>query len=195
MLTGRLLSGPVRWQSLFDDLEAQLDREDRAERDAELAERVRAERAEVALADRLLAHTGSRLAIALPGGQVQGVVLDVAPQWVLLVEEGAAARTPVLVPTRAVVAVRGLARAVATAPGPALRRLGVGHVLRGLARDRAPVSVHAGGEVLTGTIDRVGADHLDLALHDLGEPRRGGAVGAVAAVAFEHLAQVRGGAP
>ena len=111
----------------------------------------------------------------------------------LVVDESTTVRTPVLVPTRAVVAVRGLTRAVAPAPGPVLRRLGTGHVLRGLARDRAPVSVHAGAEVLTGTIDRVGADHLDLALHDLGEPRRPGAVAAVAAVAFAHLLQVRGG--
>lgn len=180
----------VRWLSLFDDLEAQLDREERAGLEAEVAERVRAERAGVALGDRLLAHAGARLALTLPGGRVQGVVRDVAPQWVLLVED----RTPVLVPTAAVVAVHGLARVVAPEPGTVLRRLGIGHALRGLARDRTAVTVHAGREVLTGTIDRVGADHLDLAVHDLGEARRPGAVSAVVAVAFAHLQQVRGGA-
>jgi uncharacterized protein YjeT (DUF2065 family) len=180
----------VRWLSLFDDLEAQLDREERAGLDSELAERVRAERAAVGLGDRLLAHHGARLALTLAGGRVQGVVRDVAPQWVLVVED----RTPVLVPTAAVVTVSGLARAVAPEPGTVLRRLGISHVLRGLARDRAAVTVHAGRDVLAGTIDRVGADHLDLALHDPGEARRPGAVSAVVAVAFAHLQQVRGGA-
>lgn len=180
----------MRWHSLFEDLEAQLEREDAAGLHAEVAERVRAERASVELADRLLAHAGSRLALALARGRVEGVVVDVAPQWLLLLQD----RTPVLVPTTAVVAVQGLARAVAPEPGRVLRRLGLGHALRALARDRSAVAVHAGGEVLTGTVDRVGADHLDLALHAAGEPRRAGAVTAVAAVAFAHLHQVRGGA-
>ena len=49
----------------------------------------------------------------------------------------------------------------------------LGFVLRDCARKRR--AVRAGirtGDVLTGTIDRVGADHLDLALHDADMPRR-----------------------
>ena len=175
MVAGRLTYGAVRWQSLFDDLEAQLDHEERAELDAEVAERVRAERATVALADRLLAHAvgsdsrspsrgaGPR-ACARRGAAVAGA------------RATARGRTPVLVPTEAVVAVRGLARAVAPAPG--WSSTGSGWVTRCAAlaatgRGRACTPAR---EVLNGTIDRVGADHLDLAEHPGGEARRGGAV-------------------
>lgn len=178
----------MRWDALFDDLEAQLARQDADDLHAEVAERTRAERATTALADRLLAHLGARLSLTLPHGAVAGAVTDVAPQWVVLADE----RGRVLVPTASVVAVTGLGRPVAPEPGTVLRRLGLGHVLRGLARDRAPVAVHAGASTLTGTIDRVGADHLDLALHAPGEVRRASAVSGVAAVAFAHLEQVRG---
>jgi hypothetical protein len=112
----------------------------------------------------------------------------VAPQWLLLSDE----RGRALVPTASVVTVTGLGRQVAPEPGTVLRRLGLGHVLRGLARDRAPVTLHAGSSTLSGTIDRVGADHLDLALHAQGEVRRAAAVSGVATVAFAHLEQVRG---
>jgi hypothetical protein len=45
--------------------------------------------------------------------------------------------------------------------------------------------------VLSGTIDRVGADHLDLALHAPGEWRRAEAVTGVATVGFGGLYAVR----
>lgn len=180
----------MRWQLLFDDLEAQLDRQEFSDLAAEVAERVRAERATIGLAERLMAHGGLDLRLTLTDGEVSGRVIDVAPQWLLL-EEGPA---QVLVPTTALVAVRGLGRAVAPEPGVVLRRLGLGHALRALARDRTPVAVCAAGSVLTGTIDRVGSDHLDLAVHAPGEPRRAGAVSAVLAVAFAQIQAVRSSA-
>ncbi len=177
----------MRWQLLFDDLEAQLDRRAASDLIAEVAERVRAERATIGLAERLLAHGGQDLRLVLTDGEVCGRVADVAPQWLLL-EEGSA---QVLVPATALVAVRGLGRAVAQEPGTVLRRLSLGHALRALARDRNAVTVCAAGSVLTGTVDRVGSDHLDLAVHAPGEPRRAGAVTAVLAVSFAHIQSVR----
>lgn len=190
-----MLSSPVgkygaqmRWTALFDDLEAQLAQQERAELASEVAERVRAERAQVALADRLLAASGHPLGLRLRGDvRLAGTCADVAPAWLVL-HDGHAS---VLVPLSAVVAVDGLGVAVAPEPGLVLRRLGLGHAVRALARDRTGVSLWSDAGVLTGTIDRVGADHLDLAEHPPGEPRRSAAVRGVVAVAFSGLIAVR----
>lgn len=170
----------MRWQALFDDIEAQLARQGVAELESEVAERTRAERATVELAERLLAHHGTPLRLGLAGCTVSGTVVDVAPQWVV-VHDG---RGEVLVPTAAVASVAGLSRATALPPGQVMRRLGLAHALRALSRDRASVRITTLAGVFTGTIDRVGADHLDLAEHPVDEVRRGGAVRSVVAVGF-----------
>jgi hypothetical protein len=92
----------------------------------------------------------------------------------------------------AVVAVRGLGRAAESpaAAGEAAARLDLGYILRAVARDRCAVEVTMrDGAVLTGTIDRVGADHLDLAEHPLDAPRRDPAGSRV--LAFNGMAAVR----
>jgi hypothetical protein len=64
--------------------------------------------------------------------------------------------------------------------------------LKGLARDRAVVQVVLDdGAVLTGTIDRVGADYLELAEHAADEPRRVEAVRGVRAVVLTAVGVVR----
>lgn len=178
----------MRWQSLFDDIEAQLERQELADVESEVAERTRAERATVALAERLLAHHGETLRLGFAGGTVSGRVVDVAPQWVV-VHDG---RGDVLVPTAAVASVSGLGRATALPPSQVMRRLGLAHALRALSRDRAPVRIASVAGIFTGTIDRVGADHLDLAEHPVDEVRRGPAVRSVVALGFGGLLTVGG---
>jgi hypothetical protein len=64
--------------------------------------------------------------------------------------------------------------------------------VRGLARDRSRVHVVlTDGAVLTGTIDRVGADFCEIAEHALDQARRSSAVQGVTAVALSALAVVR----
>lgn len=197
--SGRLLSlgcstvSAMRWEALFDDLEAQLEVEAAAELRAEVAERSRAEVAQVQLADRVRAHTGAELTLRLRDGQLlRGRCRDVAVEWLVLDDGTSATGTAqVLVPLAAVTTVGGLSRAVAPAPGAVLRRLGLPHALRALARNRAPVCVHVDGGTVTGTIDRVGADHVDVAEHPVGEPRRAEAVRGVAAVRLAALTAVR----
>ncbi|HET8927649.1 MAG TPA: hypothetical protein VFN24_07440, partial [Microbacterium sp.] len=48
-----------------------------------------------------------------------------------------------------------------------------------------------GGRTLSGTIDRAGADHLDLALHPAGTPRRASEVSGHRVVPFGAIACVR----
>lgn len=150
----------MRWDALFDDLEAQLDAADRASAADEVGERTRAERARVLLPDRLRAAVGRRVTVVVRGGhQVTGTVTDAGLAWVLL-DDG----REHVVPTTALVSVAGLPDLAAPPAGAALRRLGLGHVLRALARDRSVVHLVAGGVALRGRVDAVGADHLDLAL-------------------------------
>lgn len=180
----------MRWEGLFADLEAQLEREDAAQMDAEVADRTRREQATTHLADRVRAHVGRTLVVHLDAGSsTTGEVVDTGPDWVLLRGPG---RSQVLVPLGAVIGVSGLSRSVAPPAGAVLTRLRLGHALRAIARDRAPVRLQlVGGEVLTGTVDRVGADHLDLAEHPWGEQRRAAAVSTVRAVPFGALLAVR----
>ncbi|MEZ0449598.1 hypothetical protein [Cellulomonas sp. ICMP 17802] len=150
----------MRWEALFADMEAQLAAGRLADVRADVAELARAERASVGLTDRLRASTGATVRVLLAGGELlEGTLVDAAPEWLLV---SASPGRQALVPLTAVAALDCVAAHAAPAPGPVEARLGLGHALRALARDRAQVRVDAGGAELTGRIERVGADHLDL---------------------------------
>jgi hypothetical protein len=155
-----LYGAPMRWEALFADMEAQLAAGRLADVRADVAELARAERSSVGLADRARASLGRAVRVLVHGGDVHnGELVDAAPEWLLL------ATSPVrqaLLPMAAVAAVDGLATHAAPAAGAVESRLGLGHALRALARDRVLVRIDAGGADLTGRIERVGADHLDL---------------------------------
>ncbi|WP_245530239.1 hypothetical protein [Cellulomonas flavigena] len=149
-----------RWEHLFADIEAQLaaGRADEARWD--VAELTRAERARVNLADRLRGAVGARVRVVVaPEEPFAGVVSEAAAQWVLL-DLGGGRRA--VVPTRAIRTVEGLGPRVAPPAGRLESALGLGHVLRALARDRVVVCVRTDVGVVTGRLDRVGADHVDV---------------------------------
>ncbi|MFC3687801.1 hypothetical protein [Aquipuribacter hungaricus] len=156
----------MRWDALFADLEAQLEGEQRAALDAEVAERVRIERQQVTLVDRLRAHVGTALVLDTGRLSVRGTVREVGADFVLLDDEGGGYA---VVPVAALEGVVGLGRAVAPPPGAVLRRLRLTAALRGLVRDRAEVQVLTAGTELRGVPAAVGADHLDLVLLSAGE--------------------------
>jgi len=89
--------------------------------------------------------------------------------------------------------VSGLGPHAAPAPEDGVgERLGLGYALRVIARDRSPVTlVLRDGTVVGGTLDRVGADFVDLAEHPVGEPRRAGNVRGVRMISLGALAVVR----
>lgn len=179
----------MRWEELFADLEAQLEAETAADLRSEVAERSRLELARITLADRASAHRGGQVQVGVLGAAaVQGRLLDVADGWLLVATER---HREVLVPVLACQWLVGLGRA-ADRQGPAVvRRLGLTSALRSLARQRVTVRlVLTGGSELTGTIDRVLADHLDLAEHPGDSARRRDAVRVVRAVRLAALATV-----
>jgi len=182
----------MRWTSLFADLEAQFEAAEAAELAAEVRDRSRREAGLVRAVDRLRASQGAPLSVSVLGaGSVPGVLLDAGEDWLLLEETG---RREVLVPLAAVLGVAGLGRRTQVQEGEVARRLDLRWALRGLARGRTAVQlVLRDGSGLTGTLDRVGADHVDLAEHVAGELRRPGAVQGVRLLPLSALALVRQG--
>ena len=175
----------MRWDNLFDDLEGQLEHELRAEEIDLRAEEERLRLGRLSLRNRL---TGLARA---PGTGVLRIVLalgetiTVRPttfgrDWLAgdLLDSPSAGSQCVL-PLSAVAGVvlrRGeIPVSLGTEPESAARvvdRIGLAFVLRDLCRRRSNVEVHTRAGVLPGTIDRVGRDHIDLALHAPGTLRR-----------------------
>ena len=179
----------MRWENLFDDLETQLERELTAEElDLEVEEeRLRLGR--LSLRDRLVSlhesQHGSayRIAVTLANGELlvlhpvsfgrdwfsADLAADGGRQLQCIVPLGAlvgVALDPALVP-------RSLGAATAPDGHPSLSaRLGLTFVLRDLCRRRRAVDLVLPAGQLHGTLDRVGRDHVDLAVHDRGAARR-----------------------
>ncbi|HEX2362607.1 MAG TPA: hypothetical protein VHI11_11080 [Jiangellaceae bacterium] len=157
----------MRWQRLFDDLEAQVEQADQALLDSEVADRTRREIARVRLTDRLRASVGATVVLRLSGaGQLAGTVEAAGPDWVLVAERTG---TETLVPLAAILGVTGLGpqAAVPGTEGAVGARLGLGYALRRIARDRSSVVVTlSDGSVVRGLVDRVGADAFDLTESD-----------------------------
>ena len=197
----------MRWDRLFSDLEARFDEIADAEAVAEMPDRQRVAAGAVGLSQRLAGSLGQPIRVRVAGGTAVGGVLSrVGPDWLLLAEGHG---RDVLVATRAIALVEGLTAATALPLSPVALRLDLRHAVRGLARDRSPVAVLvAGGAVsgptgaaepgstlsgteIIGTIDRVGADFAEVAVHAAWEPRRAASVRAVVLVPLAAVLLIR----
>lgn len=163
----------MRWAALFDDLEAQAEQLAVDERAAEVAERVRAEVGALRLLDRARGAASRPIRLQVRGvGALAGVLRRAGTQWWLIDQD---AGNEVVVVVAAVLSAGGFGRhsAVPGSEGVVASRLGLRHVLRGIARDRSAVHVDlVDGSSVDGTLDRVGADFIELARHAPGETRR-----------------------
>jgi hypothetical protein len=180
----------VRWDELFADLEAQVEAVQVAERDAQVAELTRLETSRLRLANRLGAAVGSQVRVrCLGGAMLAGRLSASGPGW-LLMDEGAGREA--LLAAAAVTSVAGLGR-LSGAPGSAVEAaLGLGSVLRAVARDRSVLRVAlTDSTVLDGTLDRVASDYVELAVHAAGEPRRREEVREVLVLPISALAVLR----
>lgn len=196
----------MRWDRFFEDIEDQLESEWEAERAALESEAERLRLSKLTLHERLAALVSSTASCAIElvdGTVLTSPVTALGADW-LLVSPWNTRAGAALVPLRSVVSMRmphaELLRSARPAePGskpPVSRRASFGFAVRDLVRRRAGATVHLdGGRVLAGTIDRAGADHLDLALHDPGSPRRRAEVTAYRLVPFASIAWIGADAP
>jgi hypothetical protein len=199
----------MRWDNLFYDLEAQLAVELTAEEHDLGIEEERLRLARLTIRDRLFSLHKSAVGPAdrtIGLQMIDGTRFAVAPSsfgrdWFSgeLVHEGGS-RPPCIVSLDAIAALvlrrdqtqlSLNATATATDPAALAARLGLTVVLRDLCRRRHPVGLFVRGAQLFGTIDRVGRDNFDLAVHEPGEPRRQSAVTELRVVALSQLMLVR----
>lgn len=186
----------MRWDNLFDDLEGQLDRELNAEQIDLRAEEERLRLGRLSLRTRLTSLTVGSLGpavfrIVLTSGETVTLrPTSFGRDWLAADllgfdpdrEPGGALSAPAqcVVPFAAVAAViltgdqmdRSLSGEETASAARMSDRIGLSFVLRDLCRRRAGLEVRTTGGLLTGTIDRVGRDHLDLAVHPPGTARR-----------------------
>jgi hypothetical protein len=182
----------MRWEALFADLEGQLDAKEVAELDVDVAERTQYELGRLRLADRLCGAAGRRLVVTVAGvGTVEGDLAEVGSDWLLVREQ---AGRDAVIPVAAVGSVGGLSGRTSDPEHVrgTVARLGLRRALRGLARDRGAVIVALrDGGAVTGTIDTVGADFIEVAEHPPGELRRASRVRSVRAIALGAIGAVR----
>lgn len=146
--------------ALFDDLEGQAAAAWEADREAELADRARAEYGTVTLASRLMASRGLEVSLDVPHvGRVDGRLSRVGQEWCLL--SGTAQDW--IVPLRAVAGVRGASeRSVPEVAWSPVDRLGLRAALRRLADAEARCLLHlSDGTRHEAYVVRVGADFLE----------------------------------
>ena len=185
--------GGDRWDALFTDLEGEFAAADAADLRSEVADRTRREYAALRLVDRLRPALDHQIRLVLPAEVVvAGRLCDLGSDWVLVAEATGSA----LVPLAHVRSVAGLSSASA-APGSEGRvaaALDLRHALRRLARDRAEVVITTVDRiVMSGTLDRIGADFVEIAEHEPGEPRRKGSVRQALTVPIAGIGVIRAG--
>jgi len=191
----------VRWDRFFDDLEEQLASEWEAERAALDSEAERLRLSRVPLRDRLTAlaavEGGAGASFELRDSTVVVArVSGVGADWVAL-EPAEGRAGSLIVPLAALMGIgmphADLLRSARPVAASALRdRMTLGFALRDLVRRRIGVTLHlSSGRAVSGTIDRAGVDHLDLALHEPGTPRRADEVSGHRIVPFDAIVWIR----
>lgn len=194
----------MRWDHLFDDLAGQLEHELQSEESDLHQEEERLRLGRLSLRDRLVAlraasdGTASSIRCRLRSGVVERVrIVTVGRDWLAGDLEGSPGRQQAMVPFAAIDAVLLTSTQAMLSLEPVAERsevaarLGVGFLLRDLCRRRAAVNIRTLTADVSGTIDRVGRDHLDLAVHDRDVPRRSTEVDHVRLISIDQVLLVR----
>ena len=176
----------MRWDHLFDDLETQLERELTAQDEDLGVENERLRLGRLCLRERLVAlHRGNGASIQLrltTGERLELQLTSVGRDWISGDAVVGPVRRSCIVPLAAIAGISlapgQLAASLHSAPDARAAAstlsmsVGLPVVLRDLCRRRRSLHLVVGVTTLHGTIDRVGHDHLDLAVHEPGSERR-----------------------
>ena len=199
----------MRWDNLFDDLEGQLEHELSAEELDVRAEEERLRLGRLSLRDRIVAAHESQGRDAVDGIRLflsNGAPLTVRPltfgrDWFSAdLLDDSSRSSQVVIPMASIAAVvfsrQQSSLSLGATPSELSQtslpaRLTLSFVLRDLCRRRAAVEVQTSLGAVHGTIDRVGRDHIDVAVHEPGEARRESAVLQSRAVPLGQLLLVR----
>ncbi len=194
----------MRWDHLFDDLAGQLEHELQSEESDLQLEEERLRLGRLPVRDRLAVLKASadpalaRVRVRLRGGETHDVrLVTVGRDWLAGDLEGAPGSAQVIIPLPAIDSLQLTQPQATVSLDPLVvtselaARLGVAFLLRDLCRRRVGVSIVTLSATASGTIDRVGRDHLDLAVHDLEVSRRSSAVEHVRVIGFDQLLLVR----
>lgn len=196
----------MRWNNLFDDLESQLEHELSAEDTDLQAEEERLRLGRMTIRDRLWTlHERSSGSEYFVRFIIDGTVVKIAPgslgrDWISgdVIDDGSR-RHQVIVPLQVIGSIIldreqtsvSLATPASTAHSVLSARLGITFVLRDLCRRRCELDLVLASGPLHGTIDRVGRDHCDLAMHEAGMPRRPAAVNQYRIIPLDQVLMVR----
>lgn len=183
----------MRWQRLFQDLEDQLERETDAELEDIARDEERLRIARLSLAQRLRSlasqnnsarsdgRTPRSLSLRIGDKDVECSITRVGRDWMLIeIASPSILAGSALVPLAAINSIRltGVASDPRTlgllegeAPTTLSNDIGLAFVLRDLARRRRHVRVVSNSSEMVGLIDRVGRDHIDVAMHGAGIAR------------------------
>ncbi|WP_150129262.1 hypothetical protein [Microcella alkaliphila] len=193
----------MRWDHLFDDLAGQLEHELTAEEADLQKEEERLRLGRLGVRERIVAlkrtrdHALMEVAVTLrTGARIRLEPMTVGRDWMAGDIDGRDDAQAV-VPFDAIESITLRDEQITPSltpeePKPDLSsRLGLPFLLRDLCRRRVAVRIDTVSSSLTGTIDRVGRDHLDLAEHDLDTPRRREVVRGVRLVRLDQVVVLR----
>lgn len=197
----------MRWDRLFDDLESQLERELSAEEVDLDAEEERLRLGRLSLRDRMVALQERRVdtewieLTLIDASRLSVHPTTIGRDWMSVDVHGESARVAQsIIPFASIAGISlepsqvraSLSGSVGDDAHPSLSaRLGLPFVLRDLCRRRRGVDLVTTTGLIHATIDRVGRDHLDIAVHERGMARRASAVTEIRIVPLAALLLVR----
>lgn len=177
----------MRWESLFADLESQLESKLAEDLREEIAESTRVEKARQKFTEKLVGYRGSLVTLQLPAArELKGNLGPVGSDYLCLEDSSTrwlirrAAVQAVVLPQRQIAQPRMMART----------RLGA--VIRALVRDRQPVQIFGmdSSSLGEGTLEQAAEDFLVLGIHPRDEYARARSVQRRVMIPYEAVAWI-----